>query len=365
MAQEYFSDLNYTLANEDTQVEYGLLPDHVQTVFSIAGSGARCLPLMARNPKDLHIIDMSVSQLYLCELRLQAARVMSYQEWLYFMGYRGGLQNGNMSGDSRIELFEKIKLSSEALQYWSERKSGWKPKGFILLGRWESHFQKLGIIFRDYLKCDFSEIFKAHNLDEQKSLYQSHWPHKRWKTFLRILASEYVFNKYLYKGHFSGTSENRTDQRPPYQLVHEEFERIFTTQLVRKSYFMQILFLGEIRFEEGLTFEAHERIFEQIKNSKTQIHYHHGNLLDVLPTKAFDFVSLSDTISYIPAEKAKTILQDLHKDTAKRTRVVIRSFMRAPQDMSLAGWKHLPDAEKHAHAVDSTGVYQFHIFEKT
>lgn len=364
MAQEYFSDLNYTLANEDTQVEYELLKDHVQTVFSIAGSGARCLPLMAKNPKDLHIVDMSVAQLYLCELRLQAVKTLTYQEWLYFMGYRGGLQNGKMQGDSRLELFEKLKLSPEAYQYWDERKTGWSPKGFIKLGRWESHFQKLGKIFRDYLKCDFSEIFKAHNLEEQKALYQSHWPHKRWKIFLRILASEYVFNKYLYKGHFSGTSENRTDKRPPYQLVHEEFERIFTTQLVRKSYFMQILFLGEIRYEEGLTFEAHERIFQQIKNSTTNIHYHHGNLLEVLPSKAFDFVSLSDTISYIPAEKAKLILQDLHKDTAKGTRVVIRSFMRAPQDMSLTGWKRLSDAEAQAHAVDSTGVYQFHIFEK-
>lgn len=364
MAKEYFSDLNYTLANEDTQIEYNLLSENAQAVFSIAGSGARCMPLIAKNPAEIHIVDMSVSQLYLCELRFQAAKVLSYEEWLFFMGYRGGLQEGNLTGDSRAKLFEQISLSAEAQKYWTERRTGWQSRGFILLGRWESHFQKLGKIFRDYLNCDFSEIFRAHSLEEQINLYETKWPHKRWKTFLRILASEYVFNKYLYKGHFSGAKDDKTETRPPYQLVQEEFKRIFTTQLVRKSYFMQVLFLGEIRYEEGLPFEAHRRIFEDLKKSKTKIHYHCGNLLEVLPKTAFDFVSLSDTISYIPAYKAQSILQDLNEKTPSKARVVIRSFMRAPQEISLKGWKHLPAAEAEAHKVDGTAVYQFHIFEK-
>ena len=94
MAKEYFSDLNYTLANEDTQIEYSLLPENVQRVFSIAGSGARCLPLMAKNPQHLDVIDMSVSQLYLCELRLAAMKNLTYEEYLFLLGYRGGLQGG-------------------------------------------------------------------------------------------------------------------------------------------------------------------------------------------------------------------------------------------------------------------------------
>lgn len=364
MAKEYFSDLNYTLANEDTQIEYNLLPENVDSVFSIAGSGARCLPLIAKNPKDLHIVDMSPAQLHLCELRFQAAQALDYEEWLFFMGYRGGLQDGNLEGDSRLKIFEKIKLTPDTYKYWIDRQQGWESRGFIMLGRWESHFQKLGKVFKEYLKCDFSEIFKAQNLKEQIELYNTKWPHVRWKTFLRVLASEYVFNKFLYKGHFSGTSENRTETRPPYQLVEEEFKRIFTTQLARKSYFMQILFLGEIRYEEGLPFEAHLKVFNEAKKSRTKVHYHCGNLLEILPKTAFDFVSLSDTISYIPADKAKEILQDLHKNTPSKARVVIRSFMKAPQEISLKGWKHLPASEAEAHRTDGTAVYQFHIFEK-
>ena len=37
----YFESLNYTLANEDTRVEYLLLKEKANNVFCIGGSGSR------------------------------------------------------------------------------------------------------------------------------------------------------------------------------------------------------------------------------------------------------------------------------------------------------------------------------------
>lgn len=365
MAQEYFSDLNYTLANEDTRVEYELLKEGQRHVFSIAGSGARCLPLIAKNPQEITIVDMSPSQIYLVELRLAAMRTLSYEEYLFFMGYRGALVVGDDKGDSRYDLFSRLELSEACKEYWTTRAEGWSQKGFILLGRWESHFQKLGKLFRDQLKCDFSPIFYAQSLAEQKELFDYHWPSLRWSGFLRIAASEYVFNKFLYKGHFSGGKERKTDQRAPWEMIDQEFKRIFQTQLVRKNYFFQILFLGEIRFEEGLPLEAQRHVVDAVKKSSTRVHYQVGNLLEVLPAKPWDFVSLSDTISYLDPQAANQILQNLHVDTKSGSRVVIRSFLRAPQKMDIKDWKDCEEANRWAHQLDGTGVYQFHIFEKT
>ncbi|NUM59666.1 MAG: DUF3419 family protein [Bdellovibrionaceae bacterium] len=364
MATEYFSSLNYTLANEDTIVEYELLPMNVDRVFSIAGSGARCLPLLAKNPKVLDIIDMSQEQIYLCELRYESMRQLSEAEWLFFMGYRGAIQKLKLEGDSRLELFEKLSLSDKTRSFWLERKNSWIGKGFILLGRWESHFQKLGKIFRDYLQCDFSSIFQAQNLQEQISIYEKEWPRVRWNSFMRILASEYVFNKFLYKGHFSGKEEHRTEQRPPYQFIIEEFDRIFRSQLVRKNYFMQILFLGEIRYEEGLPLEAHSECIQKVKKSTTKLNYHVGNLLELLPKNAYDFISLSDTISYIPDAAANEILQKLNPQTSRGSQMVIRSFMRKPKQINTENWSVLKEKEVWAHDVDGTGVYEFHIYQK-
>lgn len=365
MAKEYFSDLNYTLANEDTRIEFELLKENSDRVFSIAGSGGRCLPLIAKNPKHLDVIDMSVSQLYLCELRLQAMKTLTYEEYLFLLGYRGALPTGDDSGDDRVALFNKLKLSAEATAYWTERTEGWRPRGFILLGRWESHFQKLGYLFRDVLQCDFTKIFEAQSLEEQQELYKKHWPTIRWNSFIRVAASEFVFNKFLYKGHFSGKSEHKTEQRGPSQFIMEEFERIFRTQLVRKNYFMQILFLGRIAFEEGLPLEAQRHIFEAVKASKTEVRYLHGNLLEHLPQFPYDFISLSDTISYLPEQDANQILQRLNPETKAGSFMVIRSFMRAPTSVDLKGWNDEKARNEWAQNKDGTGVYQFHIYTKS
>lgn len=365
MAKEYFSDLNYTLANEDTRIEFDLLPENAKRVFSIAGSGARCLPLIAKNPQALDVIDMSVSQLYLCELRFQAMKTLTYEEYLFLLGYRGSLQSGSDQGDSREFIFKKLSLSPEATQYWNDRKLGWRDRGFILLGRWESHFQKLGHLFREVLKCDFSKVFEAQSIEEQIKLYEKYWPKVRWNSFIRIAASEYVFNRFLYKGHFSGKSEHKTEQRAPSQFIMEEFTRIFRTQLVRKNYFMQILFLGRIAYEEGLPLEAHQHIFEAVKRSTTEITYLHGNLLEQLPLHAYDFISLSDTISYLAENDANQILQKLSPKTKTGSQMVIRSFMRAPKAIDLKGWEELQEKNKWAQYKDGTGVYQFHIFAKS
>ncbi|MGZ3785884.1 MAG: DUF3419 family protein [Bdellovibrio sp.] len=364
MAKEYFSDLNYTLSNEDTRIEFDLLPENAERVFSIAGSGARCLPLIAKNPKHLDVIDMSISQLYLCELRLQAMRTLSYEEYLFFMGYRGGLQGGRDDGDDRETLFKTLQLSQEAKSYWLDRVAGWRNGGLILLGRWESHFQKLGFLFREVLQCDFSKVFEAQSLEEQIDLYNKHWPKVRWNSFIRVAASEFVFNKFLYKGHFSGKSEHRTEERAPWQFIMEEFDRVFKTQLVRKNYFMQILFLGRIAYEEGLPLEAHQSIVEAVKHSKTEISYLHGNLIEQLPKYAYDFISLSDTISYLETGDANQILQKLSSQTKAGSQMVIRSFMRAPTAIDTEGWNELKDKNLWAQSKDGTGVYQFHIFMK-
>lgn len=364
MKQNYFSTLNYSLANEDTRVEYELLSEDAKSVFSIAGSGARCLPLIAKNPKELHVVDMSEAQLQMMELRFQSAKDLSYEEWLFFLGYRGGIQSFSLESDSRINLFKKIKLTDKTKQFWSERTEGWASRGFILLGKWESHFQKIGILFRDYLRCDFLPIFEAQTLEEQQRIFKEKWPHLRWSTFIKIVASEFVFNKFLYKGHFSGAQKDKTESRSPSEFIFEEFNRVFQTQLLRKNYFMQILFLGRIFAEEGLPLEAHREIFEKVKSSKTDVYYHLGNLMTVLPKQSFDFISLSDTISYLSQDDATNILLKLDPSTKKDTPVVIRSFMRAPQKISTDGWKICSEIEKWAHQLDGTAVYQFHIFKK-
>ncbi|MGL1161876.1 hypothetical protein ACSTKX_24820, partial [Vibrio parahaemolyticus] len=69
-------------------------------------------------------------------------------------------------------------------------------------------------------------------------------------------------------------------------------------------------------------------------------------------------------ISYLPQDKAHELLLNLHKKTPSKARVVIRSFLKAPTEMSLGSWKEDSKNAKWAFNLDGTGVYQFHIYEK-
>jgi S-adenosylmethionine-diacylglycerol 3-amino-3-carboxypropyl transferase len=358
----YFEKLNYTLSNEDTRVEFEILKPNEAQVFAIAGSGARVLPLIAKNPKEIDVIDLAQPQLFLVELRLAAAKALDYEEYLFFIGYRGALPGGSATGDSRLSLFKRLELSEDCREFWQSNEKQWVPRGFVLLGKWENHFQKLGFLFRNVLKMNLTPIFEAQSLDEQLALYKKHFNTFIFRNFLRVVGSEFVFNKFLYKGHFSGASENRTEKRSPAEFLIAEFERLFTTTLVRKNYFLQVLFLGFIRYEEGLPLEAHRFIIDLLKKSSTKVNYLQGDLVTLLKHAPYNFISLSDTISYLSQSDASSILQKL-KCPAK-SHIVIRSFLKAPQEMKSEGWSEKRDLNEWALNLDGTGVYRFHIFEK-
>lgn len=361
----YFVDgLNYTLSNEDTRVEQSLLEKNKGNIFAIGGSGARVLPLIAQNPKHVFVVDLSDLQLKLVELRYEAAKQLQYDEYLYFFGYRGGLPGGNTKGDSRLELFKSLKLSAETQAFWLKQKDAWTPRGFIYQGRWERHFLKLSAIFQKILPIEAEKIFEAQSLEEQKKLYKEYFKPLLFKSFLRIVASEFVFNKFLYKGHFSGVEGKRSDSRPPWKMIFEEFTRIFETQLVRKNYFFQMLFLGKVKYEEGLPVSERLETFLQVKASKTQVTYHAMNLTDGLNLSDWDFISLSDTISYLTQDEMKTMYETLNSHSKSGCIAVIRSFLRGSQTQALPGWQRMKSAEKEAHALDGTGVYQFQILKK-
>ncbi len=363
---EYFQSLNYTLSNEDTRIEWKLLKENVNSVFCIGGSGARVLPLLAKNPKRLDVIDLSIEQLALVELRVAAAKNLNRDEFLFLLGYRGGIPGNSVTGDDRIEIFLSLKphLSEKTYRFWMERKNAWIPRGFILLGRWEGHFQKMGRVFREVLRIDTRPIFEAHSLEEQARLFKKHFKPLVFKAFVRIAASEFVFNRFLYKGHFSGQADRRTETRAPSAFIEEEFTRLFTRTLIRKNYFLQILFLGGIYYEEGLPLEAREDVLTAVKASATELQYRQDNLINVLKETPYDFVSLSDTISYIPESEANSLLTNLPRGTRTGARIVIRSFLRRPPKIAGTGWTKMKAEEEWARDLDTTGVYEFDIFEK-
>lgn len=354
----YFQGLNYGLANEDTKIEFELAPENAKSIFTVCGSGSRVLPLIAKNPENIHVVDLSDVQLALFRLRLAAVKNLSYDEFLYLLGYT------NSHSKKRSDLMMRLNLSKEDLVLWKSEEAKWEARGFIYLGRWENHFMMLGRFYKKISFTDVRPVFEAKNLGEQRELLKKHFHPRLFNLYTKIVLNDYVSNKLLYKGHFAGGKDKKTVNMTASEFVINEFSDLFQNTWVRGNYFLNMIFLNEVSYKESFPIECDEDLFTKIKSSKTQVFCHQDNLLNLMYKEAHDFYSLSDTFSYMTNAEVGNFLGNLPQNIKKGSKIVIRTFMRKPTFGIASPWAtdgalNLKMAKK-----DCTRMYEFSILEK-
>ena len=78
-----FNQLNFTIGNEDNRFEQYILPEKLTHAVCTAGSGVGPMVVLSRGPAFLSCVDISEPQLYLTELRIESARKLSYEDFVY------------------------------------------------------------------------------------------------------------------------------------------------------------------------------------------------------------------------------------------------------------------------------------------
>lgn len=308
----HFNKLNYSFANESTEIEVDLLQENTESVFSIAGSGSRCLPLLSKNPKRLDIYDSSLPQLYLTELRINTLKTHNYENFLKLLGYQ------KCSNQERIELFNKLTLSPDAHNYWLQNQESWSTHGFLLLGSWEKKLQILRRVFNLFHFKNLDSIFK-NNLKEE-------FPVLSWKLFCKTILNEFVFRHFLY----SGTSKYNLPISFGHFLKNQFSKQVFDSKDLNTEFFLKLLFTGEIDSNPlSWPLEAQKDSFEKAKNSKTEIQFHQKNLTEI-EFGEHQFYSLSDCFSYLDEKDSQKIINQISQSKIKST-TVLRYFMFQPQ----------------------------------
>lgn len=342
---KFFNKLNYTLANEDTTMEYNILPTGMDHVLSVAGSGARVLPLIAKNPKLLTCIDLVPEQLFIAELRIEAVRSLTHSEYLNFWGY----PPANISNAERKDLFHKIDLPPDAKSFFTNLFENHNWESILYLGKWEQTFNTFSKVVRAIMGKSVDKLFQQKTLEDQKRYLQSKFPLSRWKCCLFILGNKKVFNALLYKGNF--VEKNIPESY--FQFYLQTFNRVFNISPVRENYFTNLLFYGQIKFPEGNPIECNKKVFEEIKKSleTTKVKFLRSDLISATKnaTSKIDFVSLSDVPSYFKGEIEKNYLQDM-KDGLKKGAILVQRH-----------YLHITKSAKRENYVDITSNFQKEI----
>jgi S-adenosylmethionine-diacylglycerol 3-amino-3-carboxypropyl transferase len=360
MRKEYFKALNYTIGNEDPALELSIMPENADHVFAVAGSGSRVTPLFAKAPRYVTCVDSSIEQLSLAELRITSIKSLDHREFLGFWGY----PLENMSAKERKKIFENLGLSAKARKVNSLlfEQNSWRP--ILYLGRWERTFKKLSVINRAIVGKRALKLFDFHTKSEHDNYLQTQFPHKAWATSIFLLGNSRVFNFLLYKGNFP--KKNIT--KSMYCFYKEAFQKLFSRNLVRTNFLLQLLFFGELKFQEGLPLECNHEMFYKAKMGiqKAEIKYIHGDIMnEVKRTQPkIDFLSFSDIASYFHPPLEQSFLQDIKTSLSPGAIVVNRYYLRIPEDLNINEYKNVTDSFFEAIMNEKTQMYHFGIYKK-
>lgn len=359
-------ELDYTLTREDAWVEYGLLLKENATVLTSGGSGARLVPLLARHPAKLDVVARSETQRCMIELRLSALRTLSYEDYCSLLGYQ------STSAERRLELYQGLHLTAATRAFWDTYRDLWCPQGFLLLGRWENHFARLGNLLKKLAWIKAEPLFAAQTVSEQQALIKKHWSDRKFRLFLRIALSEFITNRFLHVSGFRDDDDDAEEENPAkalepaWKAVSRQSTRLFHETLLRKNFFAQLLLLGQLPYPEGFPPEAQIEIFQAAKASSTEVKVQIGGLVELSRAQAYDFYSLSDNLSRLAPDQALHFVERLPRGIHCGTRVVSRNFLKRRAKILVPdGWKRRPLLEREAETRDCTAVYEFVILEKT
>lgn len=361
MSATYFSTLNYTLANEDSSLERGILKPDCAHVLSVAGSGARVLPLFSKMPRKLTVVDVSPDQLLLTELRIESVRELNREEFLSFWGYPPGL----VAPDSRKALYSRLRLSPSCRELFDGifSANGYAP--VLYSGRWERTFSKISKMCRIALGDSVDKLFDFRDESDFRQYMAHDFPDFRWKALVFLIGNSTFFNTLLYRGSFPPKNTPGSH----YSFYHSAYEKNFAIGLPRENFFLQLTFLGELRFAEGNPIECMPGVYEEIQTGirNAQVGYCLGNVVDVverMQNDRLDFVSLSDVPSYFDEKTSSHFLQRMASGLSPDALVVARYYLRVLQSVDTSGFSRVGDEYEKLMSSEKTQMYTTDVFRR-
>ena len=353
----YFSKLNYTMANEDTSVEYACLPSHQDQVVAVAGSGSRVLPLLAKKPKKLCAVDLVPEQIFLCEGRVQALRQLSYDQYLKLWGYESA------TSEERQDLFHQLDLSTEAKSFLEAFFREINYQSPLFQGKFERFILLHHRIVRTMMGR-FEGLFKCKTIEEQRAFFQDSFPWRRFRAYLRLFGNEAFYNLVLYKGHFPKKNISQSF----FDFYFGIYNRLFQDHFFADNFYLQMILGGGLSTEGGRPIEARKDIFAAAKEGAltTDVSYVTANILEYAAKRKadVDFLSFSNVPSYFTGKVEQNFYQIVKPGMNQGGRIVTRAYSHIPFRPDTRGFENITSQFDDALSEDSLPMYFIDIHQK-
>lgn len=349
--QTYFQSLNYSMANEDTTLEYELARKiNAKKILTVGGSGSRALPFLALPIDALTIVDVSADQLLLIELKLQTIKQLEHRDAITFWT--------SEDAAAREIIFQKLKLDQKFQDFYRFHAKQNPKLPPLYWGKWEKTFRTFSKITGLFFSKNLREA--AFKTDRPGTFFKEHIKGIKWDAIIKIVGNKAMFNSILYKGSFI----QKNSALSYFEYYSQAFERLFSLD-IKRSHFLQLCLCGKVVREEGLPIEFDPILFARIKASNVTPNYQQGSVFERPESTQYDFISLSDVPSYLSGEMEKNYLQMIKKNVANSGVVVNRFYLRTTEKTNESGYKDITPEHVGIISQELVQMYQVQLLQKT
>ena len=349
-----FSQLNYTLANEDSSCERTMVAPHAN-IACMVGSGARVISLLASSPKAIYAFDSSHRQILMAKFRLELLEQLEWNEYCGILGYPSDL-----SSKECAELRQELIFSKEVASFLTEQADLHPGIPPIYWGIWEQSMIKNAQALKTILGADFIEELTLGKQFDQ--ILKSPLKKMRYKFALQMVGHARFLAKNFSSKQLPQLSQNRDEQEYYNGIIRSALK----AREFKKNFFLQLLFTGKINSVDALPDEADPEVFRLAKRSlsTTSIQFRQSDLRTAAPTESFDFVFFSDVFSYLTNEESTDVLARFTQQLSRDGIIMMRFYRNRPHfvlDDDLGYANQFQDLIP----FEMTGAYEFCVLKRT
>lgn len=318
-------------------------------VFAIASAGDNVLACALAGPKKIYAVDLNPAQIYLLNLKIAAARQLSYADFWHLFS----LAPAPRAHDIYHDLL-RSHVDGETRHFWDAN------LGLLRAGLYRAGvFGRTLWLLRTYLQvvCGsraLARVFECESLAEQADFYfkriHSRWWNPLAKPFAEQLPILLMFGAHPHQA-------RRVGGRQFAGFLAAGIRRAMSTSPARDNFLWQQVLLGRyLAPPPYLRPENFARLKEAVTRIETRVGRAEIFLSDVPPSSVTRF-NLLDAPDWLSAEETVEWWDVLQKAAAPEARVLFRSIdpgYRLP-DSVLSRWENLSDPNWVAQ--ERTGVY--------
>lgn len=313
-----FEFVRYANCWEDPEIlleAFDIKPE--DQIVSIASGGDNCFSLASAGPKRVLSIDVSKVQLYVVQLKKEAIRQLSREEFLEFAGFEGS--------DKRIDIYKSFceSLDRPVREYWDQQLEAIK-NGIIHLGKFERYFQ----LFRETFLLQIHDqqiidgLFAEKSDKEQLEYYNNSWFDPRWETMhSKFFGKDMLGEKGRDPEFLKQVKESVSES-----ILLKEVAHLKSTSCQNNPFLFYIL---NNRFDERhLPHYVRKENYNNVKENIDSIVCEEGLLQNVLTKyeKSAHF-NLSNIFEYMTMDQFKMVGEDIVQFALSGANIAYWNFM--------------------------------------